>query len=44
MPREADTDAMLPIASLITQNQMRRSLRGALATNPTPNDEGAQRA
>jgi hypothetical protein len=44
MDMEAHTGSMLPIASLITQNQMRRSLMGALAADPTPNDEGAQRA
>jgi hypothetical protein len=43
---------MLPIASLVTRNAMRRSLRGALATDPIAADdrhkthprEGAQRA
>jgi len=36
---------MLSIASLITQNQMRRALMGSLATDPTTHPvEGAQRA
>ena len=45
MDLEANTASMLSIASLISQTQMRRSLTGALATDPTvAPDEGAQRA
>ena len=34
MDLEANTASMLSIASLISQKQMRRSLTGALATDP----------